>query len=596
MASAGNDVPRYTKGLRAPIATDFEISLPDGHDEPDEVDTEYAGGANTARALSASVCAAAHAASSTHPTGDAPGPRWRHVLGTERPDLWIASAEKEIAAHVENGTWQPRVTPPADALVVNSLWVHTWKHEADGGLIAKSRCVARGDSQVEGVHFDKAALYVPSVGRTALRIFHALVVQLGLHYHHVDFVTAYLNGKLEGVEIFMRTPDGFIDRFGPFVRLLRTIYGLRQSGRAWYLLLHELLTELGFVIVNVEHGIYRCARADGEICIVAIYVDDLPMACSSLPWLRELKALLAARFRMKDLGEAKRLLGVQIDYDREAGVLRMHQSDYIESILERRGMAHCVPVRSPLEPGHVLGTNADLDTADPSRSSEFLSVVGEFLWLSQTVHLELAHVAGLLGRYAAKPTAECWRIVTRVHRYLRREGSAALVYRRSESPEGLAGYTDSSWCDCNSTSRSTGAFVFMLNGNAVAWQSKRQLDVAGSTMEAETVAAFYSVYTGLKELRWLRMALEPLGLVWADATPIYCDNLGAVQWASSSRHSSRLRHLHLRFHSVREWIMRGLIAIRHIGTKDQLADIGTKALPVHTFRDLASRLGLELKA
>jgi len=80
MATASIDVPNYTTGVRAPSATEFETSLPDGHDEPDAVETEYAGDGKVARALSASVDAAAYAADATDPSGDATGPRWRHVL------------------------------------------------------------------------------------------------------------------------------------------------------------------------------------------------------------------------------------------------------------------------------------------------------------------------------------------------------------------------------------------------------------------------------------------------------------------------------------------------------------------------------------
>ena len=163
------------------------------------------------------------------------------------------SARASIAAQVENGSSVAHAEPPAGALVVDSLWVHTWKVDP------KSRLCARGDEQVAGIHFDPNALYVRSVGRRSVRVFFAVAVQLGVHVlDQVDFGIAYLNGKLDKL-IYMHAPDGFRDRFGDYVKLLKTIYGLRQAGRAWYELLQHML-------------------------------------------------------------------GVQVQYDREAGVLRMHQT------------------------------------------------------------------------------------------------------------------------------------------------------------------------------------------------------------------------------------------------------------------------------
>jgi hypothetical protein len=117
------------------------------------------------------------------------------------------------------------------------------------------------------------------------------------------------------------------------------------------------------------------------------------------------------------------LLGLEIDYDQDRGTMRLYQTAYIESILSKNGMASCNGVGSPLLPGHVLGTPDDLDTADPSRSNEFLAHVGEMLWLAQSVHAPLALVAGLLSRYGGKRTDECWRIVKHAHKFLRRHAT-----------------------------------------------------------------------------------------------------------------------------------------------------------------------------
>jgi hypothetical protein len=426
----------------------------------------------------------------------------------------------------------------------------------------------------------------------ALRAFLAISVQLGLHIHHVDFITAYLNGDLD-VDIYMHTPDGYQDRFGHYVRLRKALYGLRQAGRKWYELLHALLTELGFERINVEHGMYRNVRKDGEVMFVCIYVDDLPIASSSLDWIAQVKAELANRFKMKDLGPAKRILGIDIDYDQPAGILTLGQETYVESVLKEREMSDCRGVGSPIDPGQaaMLGSPEDLETADASRSSDYLSQVGEVLYLSQSIFLPIAYVASRLAQFSAKPTKTCWEILHRVHRWLRKHSTTGLVYRRNPSAPPLVGYSDSDWVGDRQFARSTGSYIFLLFGMPIAWTSKRQRSVASSTMQAEIVSAFYAIHEGLRELLWLRMLLNSLDIPVPNATTLYCDNQAAIQWCHSRKFHSASKQIHYRYHALREWADRGVVDFKWISTDDQLADIGTKALTVARSRDLSGRLG-----
>lgn len=291
----------------------------------------------------------------------------------------------------------------------------------------------------------------------------------------------------------------------------------------------------------------------------------------------------------------RRALGIQVDYDQPAGVLRLSMSDYIGEIIKREHLDKCsIGTRTPISPGHILGTEADLATANPGRSREALSTTGELLWMAHAVRPDLMLAAGLLARYSGKPTDECVKVTKHVWRYLRRTQFAALVYRRVDGPEPLVGWTDADWAGCPSTARSTGCYLFFLFGNLVSWESKRQPDVAGSSMESETVAAFFAIYRGLSQLRWIRQVLPPLGIATPDTTPIYCDNQGAVAWIQNAKANSKVRHIHYRYRSIKEWVARKVIRVPYISTKDQLADIGTKALPADTFSDLASRCGLDL--
>jgi hypothetical protein len=83
--------------------------------------------------------------------------------------------------------------------------------------------------------------------------------------------------------------------------------------------------------------------------IVIIYVDDLIILASNVDMINELKASLERKFEMSDLGELYFFLKVHFERDRKSRTITMHQQSYIESVLERFGMADCKPIGTPLD-------------------------------------------------------------------------------------------------------------------------------------------------------------------------------------------------------------------------------------------------------
>jgi hypothetical protein len=358
------------------------------------------------------------------------------------------------------------------------------------------------------------------------------------------------------------------------------------------------LRELAFEIVDAEHGIYRRVRPSGSVMFIAIYVDDLPMAGSSLEEIVEVKALLAKRFRMKDLGPARRILGWELEYDRAAGVMTITQGGYVRSVLAEAGLSDCRAVGSPLDDGLAsrIGTEEDLASADPSRSAAFMHRLGQWAYLAGTTRLDIAFTVNLLQRQGAAPTDAGWQILTRLGRYMRGTADAGLKYHGTDTTggahESLVGYTDSDWGGCALTGASTSSYVFTLFGGVVAWMVRRQEEIATSSTEAELWAKFYAVFEGLQQVRFVVQLLEPLGVGVTEPVPLYCDNQGAIKLAQSSKWSKRTKHVAIRVFSVRKFVRDRLIDVRWIPTADQLADLGTKGLPVARHRDLCRRLGM----
>jgi len=145
----------------------------------------------------------------------------------------VGYARRVRISYIANGTWE--LTPlPKGRKAVKCKWVFRTKKDARGVVVRfKARLVAKGCSQVEGVDFSET--FAPVAKFNTIRIILALAAAMGLEIHQMDVKTAFLNGELD-VVIYMEQPEGFVQKGREHLvcKLRKTLYGLKQSGRAWY--------------------------------------------------------------------------------------------------------------------------------------------------------------------------------------------------------------------------------------------------------------------------------------------------------------------------------------------------------------------------
>ena len=152
----------------------------------------------------------------------------------------------------------------------------------------------------------------------------------------MDIKGAYLNGKLTDQEVlYMRHPPGYrpLDAGDRVLRLIKTLYGLKQSGRRWYQKLTSVFISLGFTQCSVDQAVYyKISRDEGELTIVVVHVDDCSIAATSDDLVDALKAGLRKHFEVTDLGELHWMLGIEIRRDRVDRTIHLSQRAYIDSI------------------------------------------------------------------------------------------------------------------------------------------------------------------------------------------------------------------------------------------------------------------------
>jgi len=249
----------------------------------------------------------------------------------------------------------------------------------------------------------------------------------------------------------------------------------------WYAKLDDFLKAQGFDNIDPDACLYLLMD-DGEIIIVLVYVDDLLLVASSLAATYKIKDALHKRFEMKDLGEAKVILGLEMRRDKALGTLKLSQGKYARQVLEKVGMAECNPIGTPLEVGLQLVKADDSDDALPYREA-----VGSLMYLMVGTRPDLAFAIGKLSRFVSCYGKEHWATIKRVLRYVQGSMDKGLVFDKNSSCV-LRGFSDADWAGDHETRRSTTGFTFIFGGAAVSWCSKLQKTVALSTMEAENMA------------------------------------------------------------------------------------------------------------
>ena len=100
--------------------------------------------------------------------------------------------------------------------------------------------------------------------------------------------------------------------WGQFVKLNKTLYGLKQSARYWYDLLRNALQEIGFKRSQSDHCLFL--RKSKEW--VMIYVDDIVIVAPTRSQIDDIKREIKVRFKIKDLGPINHFLGLKIERDR----------------------------------------------------------------------------------------------------------------------------------------------------------------------------------------------------------------------------------------------------------------------------------------
>ncbi|GJU58530.1 putative RNA-directed DNA polymerase [Tanacetum coccineum] len=508
--------------------------------------------------------------------------------------IWQGAMDEEMNSMKVNEVWT-EVDPPPNAKIVRSKWIFKKKTDMDGKVHTyKARLVAKGCTQTYGVDYEET--FSPVADIRAIRILIAIAAYYDYEIWQMDVKTAFLNGRLDE-DIYMEQPEGYVNPKYPnrVCKLQRSIYGLKQASRQWNKRFDEEIKRFGFTQNRDEPCVYRKASGSNVVFLI-LYVDDILIMGNNIPRLKEVKDYLGKCFSMKDLGEAAYILGIKIYRDRSLRLIGLNQSAYIDKILKKFSMQNSKKGFIPMEVKHDL-SNEMCASSDEEKAYmkkvPYASAVGSIMYAVRCTRPDVAFAQNLVSRYQQNPGKLHWVAVKHILKYLRNTKDMFLVYGGNPDTElEVTGFCDASWqCDKDDTKSQTG-YVFVVNGGAVDWKSKKQTTIAMHATQSEYMAASEAAM----EAVWIRKFVGDLGVMPSINKPInmYCDNSAAITFANEPGVMKGARHFLRRYHYVREQVESGEIKLIKVHTDKNLADAFTKALPRGKVNEHANGIGLRL--
>lgn len=498
---------------------------------------------------------------------------------------FVDAMEREMASLRNHGVYETVSIPPGRK-PIGGKWVYAVKQRADGSIEKyKARFVGQGFSQIPGTDYETDGVTAPTARQASTRLFLAVSSKHKFSIRQADFETAYLNADMDK-ELYMKPPKGYEEPDGKCWLIKKALYGFKQSGNLWHLGLTKTLSDTGFTKLQKE-PCWWVKKENGAISAMAlIYVDDILVATESDDKSRQILLLLNAKYQLKDrgaLGESDAMwLGMQIKRCKSG--YDIDQSHYARTIVDRlvpdaRGAS--TPITKELSSAFV--------GQEPRVNQSIMVASGSIIWLACGSRPDLSFAGSTIAQHNAHPTEAAWGLVTQCVRYIKSTAQTTLHIEHDPQAPPLELYCDADYAEDKDTRRSISGYVIKVHGSTIAWQSKKQKSIVRSTLEAEYVAASLAC----QQLQFYQQLLREVD-VHAETPPVWIDNMGAIETIKNQYINERTKHIDISLKYAREMHNKGTIDLRWIPSKDQQADLLTKALPGPAYATLNKALGLHL--
>ncbi|GJT95818.1 retrovirus-related pol polyprotein from transposon TNT 1-94, partial [Tanacetum coccineum] len=341
-------------------------------------------------------------------------------------------------------------------------------------------------------------------------------------------------------------------------------------------------------VCKLDKALYGLKQAPGmklfqnflfSTSLSEIYVDDIIFGSTNSKLNKQFGKLMTKKYEMSMMGELTYFLSFQIKQDFKGISICLEK--YVKDLLKKYDLADCASVKCPMLPPNNLGPD---ESGVSVNETLFRGMIGSLMYLTAS-RPDIQFSTCLCARYQANPKESHLVAVKRIFRYLKGTPNLGLWYPKGSGFD-LKAYSDSDYAGCNLDRKSTSGGCQILGGKLVCWSAKKQSSVAMSSAEAEYVAAGCCA-----QVLWIKSQLADYDVLY-DKVPIFCDNTSVIAISNNPVLHSRTKHIDIRYHFIRDHILKGDIELHFVPTDLQLADIFTKPLAEPSFTRLVAELGM----
>jgi hypothetical protein len=539
-------------------------------------------------------------------------------------DEWRASEYLQLDQYDAQGMFGNPVEVDSDAAVFRTVWTYAIK-ALDGRY--KARCTCDGSPR-SGQARILDETYANCVDQTGARIFYSVAAAENLLILGADVSNAFAEAPPPKQGFYIIPDKAFLDWWinhkkrspiphGFVIPILSAMQGHPESPRLWEKHADAILREIGLKPTHHEPCLYT-GNIHGNRVIFLRQVDDFAIATSDSKTADILLDMLDERLTIpiKRQGYLDMFNGINITQTRD--YIKISCKSFIDKCCEKHLatwmssylIASARPTPLPCDPSWFKKFNAAIGNPDPKKQNDlakamnlsYRSGVGELIWAMTTCRPDLAFASVKLSQSNGCPHEHHYHGLRHALKYMYttrddgiyfwrtqprmdlKEGPLPVVHsnksdllldsRPDHDATTLHVYVDSDWATCVKTRRSFGGVCMRLAGGTIAYKTKFQPTVAGSSTEAEFMAA----YDAGKMILFVRSILWDLGIPQEAATLLYEDNDACTAMANAQKPTPRTRHIDIKYFSLCDWVERDLMLLDRIDTKINMSDHFTKNL------------------
>lgn len=500
-------------------------------------------------------------------------------------NLWLNAMQEELDVFAQREVWS-LVRKPAKARVLGCRWVFAIKKDEQNQIVRyKARLVVQGFKQLKGMDYD--LVFSPVVNFSLIRFFFCILVcKLKWKHCHIDIKCAYLYAPLTE-EIYISQPEGFVQqsKLNHVYKLHKAVYGLHQSGRSWFLEIHEILMKLNFYKLEWANCVYTL----NDNAVLLLYVDDILIFGKTDKIVYSIVETLKMKFDLKVMGRTRKLLGVWFEETNNKFLLS--QTKYIEEIGQQYKKFNFPITSLPIAVGTVLSKDQCPNSEDERvkmAKMPYRNLIGCLAFLAGRTRPDISYAVNILSQFQSNPGIAHWEALLKLLGYVVNTKTFKLELTNI-SQIRINCYSDANFAANRDDRVSIGGLILFVDKVPIIWKTTKQKCVSLSTMEAEYIA----LTEAAKEIIWLIRITEECKILkifpsYVKDYTLFCDNRAAIDFSNSPIENSKTKHIHIKYLFLKNLVLEKKFKLDYVNTKNNLADGFTKPLSklkIESFRN-----------